>query len=89
MRRPANPSAHCTSTPSTPSAWSTCVTTASSTGSINESSHSTKGGGCVQVNSAEAVYLRDSRDAQGPMLSLSRGAWASLAASLKRGAHDL
>ncbi|MGI5166596.1 DUF397 domain-containing protein [Spirillospora sp. CA-253888] len=58
-------------------------------GTWRKSSHSTDGGDCVQVSFAEVVHLRDSKDPHGPMLSLSRGAWASLAASLKRGAHDL
>ncbi|MFC9977369.1 DUF397 domain-containing protein [Spirillospora sp. NPDC127200] len=54
-----------------------------------KSARSGEADACVEVADVGVVHLRDSKDPHGPMLSLSRGAWASLAASLKRGVHDL
>ena len=33
------------------------------------------GGACVEVASAEAVLVRDTTDRQGPLLTITAGAW--------------
>ena len=47
--------------------------------SWHKSSHSGgSGGGCVEVASCPStVHVRDSKNKQGPQLSLSPGAWSS------------
>ncbi|MFD3494926.1 DUF397 domain-containing protein [Streptomyces sp. NPDC058690] len=38
-----------------------------------------EGGQCVEVAAATGgVYIRDSKDLSGPVLTVSRGAWAGL-----------
>ena len=56
-----------------------------------KSSHSGGGGSeCVEVAgpTGEGVALRDSKDADGPMLSLAPSAWASLVTGIKGGSFD-
>ncbi|MFF4235477.1 DUF397 domain-containing protein [Actinomadura geliboluensis] len=57
-----------------------------------KSSHSSGSEGqCVEVASltGRSVVLRDSKDADGPMLSLAPSAWASLLSGIKGGSFDL
>ncbi|GAA4237953.1 hypothetical protein GCM10022254_51890 [Actinomadura meridiana] len=56
------------------------------------SSHSGSGGtSCVEVAglTSQGVALRDSKDADGPMLSIAPAAWASLLTDIKGGSLDL
>jgi Domain of unknown function (DUF397) len=41
------------------------------------------GGNCVEVASADAVLVRDSRDPEGPRLAFGRQAWQAFAAKVK------
>jgi Domain of unknown function (DUF397) len=41
------------------------------------------GGNCVEVASAGAVLVRDSRDPEGPRLAFGRQAWETFAAMVK------
>ncbi len=43
------------------------------------------GAQCVEVASADAVLVRDSRDPVGPHLAFGREAWESFAAKVKAG----
>lgn len=57
-----------------------------------KSSYSSGGEGqCVEVAAltGRGVALRDSKDVEGPMLSIAPSAWASLLAGLKDGSFDL
>ncbi|MFA1545795.1 DUF397 domain-containing protein [Actinomadura chokoriensis] len=54
------------------------------------STYSAQGANCVEVASSEETRaVRDSKDPDGPLLTLSRTAWAGLLHSVKTGAHDL
>lgn len=56
-----------------------------------KSSHSSGGEGqCVEAAAlrGQGVALRDSKDADGPMLSLAPSAWTSLLAGVKDGSFD-
>ncbi|SFN29115.1 DUF397 domain-containing protein [Actinomadura madurae] len=56
-----------------------------------KSSHSSGSEGqCVEVAAMtdRGVALRDSKDVDGPMLSIAPSAWASLLADVKAGAFD-
>jgi hypothetical protein len=46
---------------------------------------------CVEVAPLvdRLVAMRDSKDPDGPMLSIAPGAWTSLLSDIKGGAHDL
>jgi len=60
--------------------------------SWRKSSHSGGGGSsCVEVAELadRHVAVRDSKDADGPMLSIAPSAWASLLAGIKGGSFDL
>ncbi|GAA1826597.1 DUF397 domain-containing protein [Actinomadura chokoriensis] len=57
-----------------------------------KSSHSGGGGSsCVEVAALihQGVAVRDSKDADGPMLSLAPSAWVSLLTGIKGGSFDL
>ncbi|SPT60366.1 DUF397 domain-containing protein [Actinomadura madurae] len=48
------------------------------------------GGDCVEVaDLASAIGVRDSKDPDGPRLTLSRQAWDALTIDIKSGARDL
>jgi len=51
----------------------------------------TNGGGCVEVarNQRLAVAVRDSKDPDGPVLSIAPGLWRTFLADVKAGRHDL
>lgn len=51
-----------------------------------KSSHSgSEGGACVEVAVTEdAVYVRDSKDPDGPRLAVNRGAWAAFVQFARR-----
>ncbi|MBT2210026.1 DUF397 domain-containing protein [Actinomadura sp. NEAU-AAG7] len=56
------------------------------------SSYSSGGEGqCVEVAPlvGRLVAMRDSKDPDGPMLSIAPGAWTCLMADIKGGVHDL
>ncbi|TDD76225.1 DUF397 domain-containing protein [Actinomadura darangshiensis] len=56
-----------------------------------KSSHSGgEGQECVEAAAltGQGVALRDSKDADGPMMSIAPSAWASLLSSIKGGAFD-
>lgn len=56
-----------------------------------KSSYSSGGGGqCVEVASLadRLIGMRDSKDPEGPMLSVAPGAWESLLTGIKAGAFD-
>lgn len=56
-----------------------------------KSSHSSGGEGqCVEVAAGtdRGVALRDSKDADGPVLSLAASAWVSLLADVRAGVFD-
>ncbi|TYB44839.1 DUF397 domain-containing protein [Actinomadura chibensis] len=60
--------------------------------SWRKSSHSGSGGTeCVEVAALvdQGVALRDSKDADGPMLSVAPSAWAALLTNIKDGLLDL
>lgn len=60
--------------------------------SWRKSSHSGgEGQMCVEVASltGQGVAVRDSKDVEGPMLSIAPSAWVSLLAGLKDGSFDL
>ena len=45
----------------------------------------TNGGNCVEVAAAQRViYVRDSKNPHGPILSFERGAWTRFVDGLKR-----
>ncbi len=48
-------------------------------------------GQCVEVAplADRLVAMRDSKDPDGPMLSIVPGAWTSLLGDIKEGVHDL
>jgi hypothetical protein len=51
----------------------------------------TNGGGCVEVSSREVAghrLVRDSKNPDGAVLSLSPGAWHAFVAGAKTGAFD-
>ncbi|TDD29976.1 DUF397 domain-containing protein [Actinomadura sp. KC06] len=57
-----------------------------------KSSHSGSGGAeCVEVAvlTSQGVALRDSKNADGPMLSIAPSAWTSLLTDIKGGSLDL
>lgn len=57
-----------------------------------KSSHSEGSEGqCVEAATltGQGVAVRDSKDVEGPMLSIAPSAWASLLAGLKDGSFDL
>ncbi|WP_131743047.1 DUF397 domain-containing protein [Actinomadura roseirufa] len=62
-----------------------------SAASWRKSSHSTDiGGDCVEVAAlAPTVAMRDSKDPDGPALSLSRKGFTTLVGEIRSGAHDL
>ena len=60
--------------------------------SWRKSSYSGNGGGsCVEVarNQPRMVAVRDSKDPDGPVLSIAPGLWRSFLAEVKAGRHDL
>ncbi|TDC91403.1 DUF397 domain-containing protein [Actinomadura sp. 7K507] len=58
--------------------------------SWRRSSHSAQGANCVEVAQAtEAWAVRDSKDATGPVLTLTRDEWTALLDTIKTGTHDL
>jgi hypothetical protein len=56
-----------------------------------KSSRSTgQGGNCVEVATlAPAIAVRDSKDPDGPRLTLVPTAWQALTGHIKNGTHDL
>ncbi|TYK43287.1 DUF397 domain-containing protein [Actinomadura decatromicini] len=56
-----------------------------------KSSHSgPEGGECVEVaNLAALIGVRDSKDPNGPQLTISPAAWAVFTRDVKGNAHDL
>jgi Domain of unknown function (DUF397) len=56
-----------------------------------KSSYSTDQGNCVEVarNLPRVVAVRDSKNPDGPKLTLTPASWQSFTASLKTGRHDL
>ncbi|WP_433336155.1 DUF397 domain-containing protein [Spirillospora sp. CA-294931] len=56
-----------------------------------KSSHSGQGGqDCVELASlADAVAVRDSKDPEGPKLTLDSGAFSALVSRIRSGRHDL
>jgi len=56
-----------------------------------KSSYSTDQGNCVEVarNLPRVVAVRDSKDPDGPKLTLTPASWQSFTASLKTRRHDL
>ncbi|PYC76762.1 DUF397 domain-containing protein [Streptomyces tateyamensis] len=52
-----------------------------------KSSYSSNGGECVEVavNLSALVPLRDSKDPDGPALTVTAGAWAAFLAELRSG----
>ncbi|WP_021595351.1 DUF397 domain-containing protein [Actinomadura welshii] len=49
-----------------------------------------QGGDCVEVaDLAAAIGVRDSKDPDGPRLTLSKAAWGTLTADIKSGVRDL
>lgn len=54
-----------------------------------KSSYSAAQGNCIEVGRLEdAVVVRDSKDPDGPVLSLTRTQWATFIQALKTGAFD-
>nr|WP_240489802.1 DUF397 domain-containing protein [Actinomadura atramentaria] len=54
------------------------------------SSHSSGNGECVEVCDAPAtVRVRDSKDPDGPIVTVSRATWSALHAQIQRGTLDL
>jgi hypothetical protein len=51
----------------------------------------TNGGGCVEVatDMPGIVAVRDSRNPQGPILTVEGGGWRDFIADVKAGRHDL
>ena len=43
------------------------------------------GGNCIEVNAADRVLVRDTKDRQGPVLSVSPNAWQRFASAIKDG----
>ncbi|WP_131743048.1 DUF397 domain-containing protein [Actinomadura roseirufa] len=62
-----------------------------SAASWRKSSHSgDTGGDCLEVAAlAHIVAMRDSKDLDGPVLGLSRAAFATLVGEIRSGAHSL
>ena len=57
-----------------------------------KSSYSGNGGGsCVEVarNRPAVAAVRDSKDPDGPILTVARGAWQHFIADIKAGRYDL
>ena len=50
-----------------------------------KSSHSIGNGDCVEAASNGEIVVRDSKDADGPILRYSVSAWQAFVADLKRG----
>ncbi|MGI5204071.1 DUF397 domain-containing protein [Spirillospora sp. CA-108201] len=47
------------------------------------------GGDCVELAELQqAITVRDSKDPDGPALTVPRRAWATLLIEVKRGRHD-
>lgn len=48
------------------------------------------GGNCVELADRDrSIVVRDSKDPDGPRLTVERRVWAALLADVKRGRHDL
>jgi Domain of unknown function (DUF397) len=61
------------------------------TGAIwHKSSRSNNGGACVEVaaNLPNAVTVRDSKDRQGPKLTVTDQSWSQFIQAVKRGEFD-
>ncbi|MFB4301940.1 DUF397 domain-containing protein [Actinomadura sp. NTSP31] len=55
-----------------------------------KSAHSAQGADCVEVASlVDACAVRDSKDADGPVLAFTPHAWSAFVRTVKTGAHDL
>ncbi|MFB4303170.1 DUF397 domain-containing protein [Actinomadura sp. NTSP31] len=55
-----------------------------------KSSYSSGNGQCVEVASiGDGVAVRDSKDADGPVLTVSIDGWAAVAHTIKAGVYDL
>ncbi|WP_026341387.1 DUF397 domain-containing protein [Actinomadura atramentaria] len=61
-----------------------------STHGWRKSARSNNGGACVEVrNTQPAVNVRDSKDPDGPIITVPRAAWNALHAHVNSGALDL
>ncbi len=48
------------------------------------------GGGCVEIAERPGqVFVRDSKDREGPVLAFTREEWRAFAAGVRRGEYDL
>lgn len=51
---------------------------------------SANGGNCVELaNLDRSIAVRDSKDPDGPKLTVARRTWAAMLMDVKRGRHDL
>jgi hypothetical protein len=51
---------------------------------------SSAGGNCVEIaDLAQHVAVRDSKDPDGPYLTVIRGAWQAFSRDIRSGKHDL
>ena len=67
-----------------------CVEVATVPVGWRKSTHSQNGGACVEVAPlAEVIAVRDSKDRQGPVLTVSSTVWSAFTATLRTGHLDL